>query len=323
MRRILVIKSSSMGDVVHALPAAYDIKQAFPGVRLDWVVEEAFQDVVELSPWIDGKVVTAFRRWRKHPLSAETRSEVARVKKQLRESRYDLVIDLQGLVRSALVARWCGVKSVGYSRDTIREPLASFFYSETKRVPESLTPVKRYRTMAAECLGYAIDAEHPVYALKAKPLAVRPAEGDYAVMAVNTSREEKLWARDRWIQTTQALVKAGITPVFVWGSAAEEDRVRAFAELVPGTVVAPHMTLPEIASVLKASVGLIGVDTGISHLAAALAVPAVGIIVGTSAQLFRLVGEGKCTTVGDKGVVPSSSEVLAAFSSVTGRKVKP
>ena len=84
-------------------------------------------------------------------------------------------------------------------------------------------------------------------------------------MAVNTSREEKLWARDRWIQTTQALVKAGITPVFVWGSAAEEERVRTLADLVPGTVVAPHMTLPEIASVLKASVGLIGVDTGISH----------------------------------------------------------
>ena len=142
-------------------------------------------------------------------------------------------------------------------------------------------------------------------------------------MVVNTSREEKLWARDRWIQTTQALVKAGITPVFVWGSAAEEERVRTLADLVPGTVVAPHMTLPEIASVLKASVGLIGVDTGISHLAAALAVPAVGIIVGTSAQLFRLVGEGACTTVGDKGVVPTSSEVLTAFASVTGIKVTP
>lgn len=323
MRRILIIKSSSMGDVVHALPVAYDIKQALPDSRIDWVVEEAFADIVELSPWIDGKIVTAFRRWRKHPLSAETRAEVARVKKALRENRYDLVIDLQGLVRSALVARWCGVKSVGYSRDTIREPLASFFYTETKRVPESLTPVKRYRTMASVCLEYDIDADHPIYGLKAKPLATRPAEGDYAVMAVNTSREEKLWARDRWIQTTQALVKAGITPVFVWGSAAEEERVRTLADLVPGTVVAPHMTLPEIASVLKASVGLIGVDTGISHLAAALAVPAVGIIVGTSAQLFRLVGEGACTTVGDKGVVPTSSEVLTAFVSVTGIKVTP
>ena len=199
MRRILIIKSSSMGDVVHALPVAYDIKQALPDSRIDWVVEEAFADIVELSPWIDGKIVTAFRRWRKHPLSAETRAEVARVKKALRENRYDLVIDLQGLVRSALVARWCGVKSVGYSRDTIREPLASFFYTETKRVPESLTPVKRYRTMASVCLGYDIDADHPIYGLKAKPLATRPAEGDYAVMAVNTSREEKLWARDRWI----------------------------------------------------------------------------------------------------------------------------
>ena len=322
MRRILIIKSSSMGDVVHALPVAYDIRQAFPDAQVDWVVEEAFADIVELSPWISHRVVTAFRRWRKRPFSSEVRSEVAAVKKRLKGSHYDIVIDLQGLIRSALVARWCGAKSVGYSRDTVREPLASFFYSETKRVPESLTPVKRYRTMAALCLGYEIDVEHPVYGLVAKPLAQRPVSGDYAVMAVNTSREEKLWARDRWIQTTQALVKAGITPLFVWGSPAEEDRVRTLAELVPGTVVAAHMTLPEIASLLKESVGLIGVDTGISHLAAALAVPAVGIIVGTSAQLFSLVGEGRCTTVGDKGVVPTSAEVLAAFSEVSGRKVK-
>lgn len=321
MRRILVIKSSSMGDVVHALPVARDIKQAYPDVRLDWVVEEAFADLVKLSPFIDGRVVTAFRRWRKSIFSVQTREEVARVKKTLRENHYDLVIDLQGLVRSALVARWCGVKSVGYSRDTIREPVASWFYTETKRVPESLTPVRRYRTMAAQCLGYAIDEAHPVYGLQPAPLKHRPVEGDYAVLAVNTSREEKLWAKDRWIQTTQALVKANITPLLVWGSAAEGERVEAIASLVPGCVVAPHMSLPEIASVLKSSAGLIGVDTGISHLAAALGIPAVGIIVGTSAQLFRLVGEGPCMTVGDKGVVPTSVEVLSAFSSVLGRKV--
>ena len=112
-----------------------------------------------------------------------------------------------------------------------------------------------------------------------------------------------------------------MTPLFVWGNQKEKSRVEDIAAQVRGAVVAPHMRIPEIASVMKDSVGVIGVDTGLSHLAAALAVPAVGIIVGTSAQLFSLVSEGKAVTVGDKGVVPGVSEVLDAFDAVTGRKV--
>lgn len=321
VKKILVIRSSSMGDVIHALPAAFDIKQALPEAQLDWVIEESFRDVTDLSPFIDNTIVTAFRRWRKHPLSAVTRREVSDLRHLLRENHYDIVIDLQGLIRTALIARWCGVKSVGYSKNTIREPLASYFYSETEEVPESLTPVRRYRVMAARCLGYTIDEEHPQFGLKAKPLTEAPCAEPFAVLAVNTSREEKLWARERWAAATNALVKSGITPLFVWGNQKEKSRVEDIAAQVRGAVVAPHMRIPEIASVMKDSVGVIGVDTGLSHLAAALAVPAVGIIVGTSAQLFSLVSEGKAVTVGDKGVIPGVSEVLDAFAAVTGRKV--
>ena len=163
-----------MGDVIHALPAAFDIKQALPEAQLDWVIEESFRDVTDLSPFIDNTIVTAFRRWKKHPLSAVTRREVSDLRHLLRETHYDIVIDLQGLIRTALIARWCGVKSVGYSKNTIREPLASYFYSETEEVPESLTPVRRYRVMAARCLGYTIDEEHPQFGLMAKPLTEAP-----------------------------------------------------------------------------------------------------------------------------------------------------
>ena len=112
-RRILIIKSSSMGDVIHALPVAYDIKKAFPDCELDWVVEESFKDIPALSPFIDRRIVTAFRRWRKHPLSHHTREEFGELRKTLREAHYDCVIDIQGLLRTGLVARLSGAETWG------------------------------------------------------------------------------------------------------------------------------------------------------------------------------------------------------------------
>ena len=105
-KKILIIKSSSMGDIVHALPVAYDIKKHFPDCELSWVVEESFTDIPKLSPYVDKLVVTAFRRWRKHIFSASVRGEIIAVRRALAEAKYDIVIDLQGLIRTAVVARW-------------------------------------------------------------------------------------------------------------------------------------------------------------------------------------------------------------------------
>lgn len=314
--KILIIKSSSMGDVVHALPVAYDIKSHFPGARLDWVVEESFADIPALSPYVDRRITTAFRRWRKNLLKSDTRSEVREVMRELSGEHYDVVIDLQGLMRSALVARWCSTRTVGYSKDTIREPLASYLYTETRAVPESLRPVRRYRTMAAEVLGYSIDADKPRYGLRVPPVPPSGVAGPYALLAVNTSRPEKLWPQARWVQVAQALAEDGLQSVFIWGSDEEHRRVQEIASAVPGAVVMPRSSIRAIAEAIAGARCLLGVDTGFTHLGAALAVPSVGIIVGTSAELFSLVSEGACATVGDAGVVPQVEEVLAALSGV-------
>ena len=315
-RRILIIKSSSMGDVIHALPVAYDIKKAFPDCELDWVVEESFKDIPALSPFIDRRIVTAFRRWRKHPLSHHTREEFGELRKTLREAHYDCVIDIQGLLRTGLVARLSGAETWGYSKDTIREPLASRFYTHTLAVPESLRPVRRYRTMASRVLGYTIDPEAPHYGLKVTPVSPVGVTGPYAALAVNTSRAEKLWPQQRWIEVARELKKDGLQSVLFWGSDAEHERVLEIASAVEGAVVMPRSNLRSLAQAIAGAACLAGVDTGLTHLGAALGVPSVGIIVGTSAELFSLVSEKACATVGDKGVVPGTIEVLSALHAV-------
>lgn len=316
-KRILVVKSSSMGDVVHALPVAYDIKKAFPDARLDWVVEESFQDIPQLSPFIDGIVVTAFRRWRKGLFDKAVLSEISAVRHALREAHYDAVIDLQGLIRSALVTKWAHAHSYGYSRETIREPLASIFYSERLSVPEELRPVRRYRVMAARSLGYAIDEASPHYGLVAgeSPAGLVLPE-NFVALAPNTSRVEKLWAENRWVELGKRFSAEGVSCALFWGSDKEKARVERLAQQIGDAIVLPRMKLTECAAVIKKARAMIGVDTGLAHLGAALAVPSVGIIVGTSASLFSLVSEGKAVTVGDKGVVPSVDAVWKAYGDV-------
>ena len=315
-KKILIIKSSSMGDVVHALPVAQDIRQAFPDARIDWVVEESFAEIPALSTAVDGRIITAFRRWRKRLLQAQTWEEIQAVKKELRSPGYDAVIDLQGLIRSALVARWSKAPSWGYSADTVREPLAARFYTHTLAVPESLTPVRRYRVMCARVLGYEIDEDHPVFGLRRDMAPAITINEPYVCLAVNTSRPEKLWAQERWMDLGRRLRDRGLVSAIFWGSDSERLRAETIADQIPDAIVVPRSNLTALAGLLVRARGLVGVDTGLAHLAAALAVPSVGIIVGTSAALFSLVSEGPCCTVGDNGVVPSVDEVFAAFQKV-------
>ena len=232
------------------------------------------------------------------------------------EEKYDCVIDIQGLMRSALVARLSGAESWGYSKDTIREPLASRFYTHTLPVAESLRPVRRYRTMVSRVLGYDIDPENPRYGLKVKPTPPAGVFGPYAALAVNTSRAEKLWPQSRWIDVVRELRKEGLQSVLFWGNDDERRRVEEIACGVEDAVIMPRSSLKALAQTIAGACCLAGVDTGLTHLGAALGVPSVGIIVGTSAELFSLVSEKACATVGDKGVVPDAVEVLGALHAV-------
>ena len=241
--KILVIKSSSMGDIIHALPVAHDIRQALPEAELHWVAEESFRDIPTLAPAVSKVHVTAFRRWRKAILSGPVRAEMADVKNALRAEHYDVVLDIQGLMRSAMVARWAGVPATGYSWGTAREPIASLAYARKLDLPASLGAVRRYRMAAAEALGYEIDPERPVFGLQANAEpSVKPA-GPYAALAVNTSRDEKLWPEEYWTHLGRKFAGAGLRSVLFWGSDVERERVERLVRTIPGAEVAPRTTL--------------------------------------------------------------------------------
>ncbi|WP_290873670.1 lipopolysaccharide heptosyltransferase I [Aquabacterium sp.] len=152
--RVLIVKTSSMGDVVHALPAISDMARAIPGVQIDWVVEKGFSAMPAQHRAVQRVIPLQWRKWRKSLRSAETRAALAHWRAEMRRERYDLVIDLQGLLKSALFACFANGPRAGYDRHSIREPLASFFYGRTGHVSRELHAVDRCRALAAQLLGY-------------------------------------------------------------------------------------------------------------------------------------------------------------------------
>ena len=316
--KILVIKSSSMGDIIHALPVAHDIRQALPADELHWVAEERFRDIPTLAPAVSKVHVTAFRRWRKAILSGPVRAEMADVKNALRAEHYDVVLDIQGLMRSAMVARWAGVPATGYSWGTAREPVASLAYARKLGLPASLGAVRRYRMAAAEALGYEIAPERPVFGQQANAEpSVKPA-GPYAALPVNTSRDAKLWPEEYWTHLGRKFAGAGLRSVLFWGSDVERERVERLVRTIPGAEVAPRTTLATTAATLARAACVVGVGPGLDHLGAALSRPSVGIFVSTPTESLKLVGDGPVRSLGGIGQCPDVDEVWKALVAVQG-----
>ena len=318
--KILIVKTSSMGDIIHALPVARDIRAALPDAEIHWVAEESFKDIPTLAPAVSKVHVTAFRRWRKALFSAPVRAEMGAVKEALAAEHYDLVLDIQGLMRSGLVARWCGVPSTGYTWATAREPLATLAYSRKLDLPESLGAVKRYRMAAAQALDFKIDEEKAVFGLKATAEPSITVDGPYAALAVNTSRDEKLWPEEAWVEIGKRLLsEKGLKSVLFWGNDVERERVERLCKLIPAAIKAPRTGLAETAATLARAEAVIGVDTGLAHLGAALGRPSVGIFVSTPTDTLKLIGDGPVLSLGGVGECPSADAVWQALETVTGK----
>lgn len=307
--RILLVKTSSMGDVVHALPAVSDLKRARPGIAVDWLVEAPFAAIPRLHPGVDRVLPIAWRKWRKTLFKADTRAALAAARADLRRERYDLVIDLQGLLKSVLWGLQVRGPLVGYDRHSIREPVAAFAYRQAAAVSRTLHAVERCRRLVAHHVGYAYPGDAPSFGIVA-PAGGWRAPLPSAALIPCASRAEKLWPEDDWIAIGRRLQRAGLQPVVVWGSAEEKARAERIAAGCDG-LVPPFLSVADTAAVLRQAHQIVGLDTGFSHLAAAFGAPTIGIYCDHEPGLAGITGAGRVASFGGKGQVPQLGEVMA------------
>jgi heptosyltransferase-1 len=310
--RVLVVKTTSMGDVVHALPAVSDIAAALPDVRIDWLVERPFDAIVALHPAIDRVLPIAWRRWRKRLFERATWSEMGALRRRLCELRYDLVIDMQGLVKSALWAKQARGPRAGYDRASIWEPLASLTYDRTAAVSPSLHAIDRCRRLAAAHLGYALPDTAPRFRLRAPAGAWQPQRGPLAVLNPNASVDSKLWPQGHWIELARALRDRGLHVVVMWGSQVEAARAKEIAAACDGEVP-PFLSIADAAAVLAAARVVVGLDTGFTHLAAALGAPTIGLFRDHEPSEVGVTGDAYCRSLGGIGKTPGVGDVIAAL----------
>ncbi|MDD2720653.1 MAG: lipopolysaccharide heptosyltransferase I [Gallionella sp.] len=316
--RILLVKTSSLGDVLHNLPVVSDIVRVYPNARIDWVAENAFAALPKLHPAVRNVIPVAVRSWRKKLFNAETWHEIASFRDTLRSEKYDIAIDTQGLLKSALLMRGANGLRCGFDRDSAREPLASRFYQHTFPVAKGQHAVERNRQLVAQALGYAL-SDGPNYGIH-PPAIERPAwlpEGRYAVLLHATSRDDKLWSEANWVALGRHLQQQGISCVLPWGNAAEQARSVRLSSQIPQANTPGKLNLTEVAALIGGAGAVVGVDTGIAHLAAAMDVPTVGIYTATDPVLTGLYAGERAVNLGGIGQPPEVTEVIATLARLT------
>lgn len=301
MTTILFVKTSSLGDVVHNCPAVSDAARALPGAAIDWVVEEPFAGIVVMHRAVRRVIPVAVRRWRAALWKRSVWSEIGALRRELRGERYDTVLDTQSLVKSALICTLASGKRHGMDRASAREWLAPSFYDVRHSVPRNLHAVERNRLLTASTLGYEV-SESPDYGLRVPETS----ESRYVVLLTMTSRADKLWPEERWVELGRELGAPAILP---WGSAEERARAQRIAAPIGGTVL-PRKSLADLARLFVNARAVVGLDTGLTHLAAALGVPAVGIYCGSDPALTGLYGAPLARNAGGPGRPPGVAEVL-------------
>nr|MBF0685004.1 lipopolysaccharide heptosyltransferase I [Pseudomonas sp.] len=274
--RVLLIKTSSLGDVVHTLPALTDAQRAIPGIQFDWVVEEGFAEIPAWHPAVAQVIPVAIRRWRKNLLQTLRSGEWSRFKARLRETHYDLVIDAQGLVKSAWLTRYVKAPVAGLDRDSAREPLASRFYDQRYAVPRDQHALERVRQLFAQALGYELPSGVGDYGLDRNQLAT-PGEEPYLLFLHGTTWPSKHWPEAYWRELAERMSAFGWAIRLPWGNAEEKARADRIAESIAGASVLPRLNLGGVAKVVAGARACVAVDTGLGHLAAALDVPSISL----------------------------------------------
>lgn len=320
MKRILLVKTSSLGDVIHNLPVVTDILQQHPDAHIDWVVEEGFSDIPKLHPAVKQTFTVAVRRWRKQVFSKATWREITAFKNQVSQEKYDLIIDTQGLLKSAIMSKFAQGLKHGMDKDTAREPIASYFYDHTYHVARDQHAVTRNRELAAQACAYQNPTNAPDYGIAVEKTDVKVTLPKNFVIGLHgTSKDSKRWPTAHWITLAKKLSEQQCNLVLPWASQAEHQRAQDIAEKLNSVVVLPKLSIADLAAIIGQAWAAVGVDTGLSHLSVALDIPTVAIYTDTNPALTGVMAsiKGRIINLGGKNKIPTVASALNATQQVT------
>lgn len=294
--KVLIVRLSSFGDVVHTYPALTDLARARPEVEIDWLVDESLAAFAGLHPAVDDAVGYAERRLRWPPTLWPARLRARKdLRNRLFQGGYDLVVDLQGLLKSASVARLAGAPIAGYDARSIREPMASRFYSRRYAVAKDLHAVERNRRLLAAALGYEVADETGAFGLNPEvSVVVDDLPERFCLFVHSASWPSKLWPEENWRRLAERLSAEGMDIVLPWGSEGEKARAERIAAGIASSHVLPRrLDGTALAAAIRRARFAVGLDSGLMHLAAGLGVPGVWLFGPTDPGLTGPYGPGQ------------------------------
>lgn len=307
--RVLIIKLTSMGDLMHAFPALTDAAKMYPGIQFDWVVDESFSAVPKWHPNVDRVIKTAHRRWRKHLLKYIFNGDIRDVYRELNLSKYDVVVDLQGNLKSAFVA-WLRHGVVhGLDRESCREWPANWAYKIQYHVDLKQHAIQRQRQLLAQALGYECpktEADYGVdFADHKQP--VQPLPANYMVFVHNASWKTKLWPVSHWRELIGIAAEEGYNVLLPCGNDEEKMRAEVIADGYPTATTLPKLPLDETAAIMSSAQAAVCSDTGLAHLAAVAKTPSITIYGATDTQLIGTFGDHQMHIISDVDCAPCYS----------------
>lgn len=290
--QVLLIKMSSMGDVIHTLPALTDAMRAIPNLKVDWVIEPAFSTIPTWHPAVDRVIPIALRQWRKNSLGSVRSGEISKFYSALRQKKYDAIIDAQGLLKSALIAKLGKGETHGFDKNSIREKIAAYFYAHTYSIDQNQHAITRTRKLFATILKYDFQNTRPDFNIDARKLTALnfTLPEKYGVFLHGTTWATKHYPETYW-EKLLAKADAEKLPIYLpWGNVTEKDRADKLAKPFAHATVLPALSITQMATVLKNAAAVVTVDTGLGHLSAALTTPTIALYGPTDPNKVNIVG---------------------------------